>query len=288
MVLRVKMSQCATWRTGFVWLALNVLLASAAPSPLAPTISTINEMDEVVTLCPRASAIVFTGPPLNSTAPGRLELAAKPGTCLVAIGGRSDPCEGHGCISEAPCPTAANPCPGRGLCEWMTAPPSGGDGALVQVIDARGHPVCFDFNEDLKRVQAFDCETTTGHLNRSAFQHWELVANETANDFTIQTTMKNHSSSANVCSRKLHRSVDLSRHFVDKGDNTTCPWETANIPCKTDTDCTAWLTGHDCGNISSCGPLSEWCQWCKGNGFCHVKPPSLHGGGKNGPICGCY
>ena len=83
-------------------------------------------------------------------------------------------------------------------------------------------------------------------------------------------------------------SVDLRRDFVDQGDNTTCPWETANIPCKNDTDCTAWLTGHDCGNISSCGPLSEWCQWCKGNGFCHVKPPSWHGGGKNGPICGCY
>ena len=37
-----------------------------------------------VTICPLPSALVFAGSPLNSSTPGQLELAARPGTCLVA------------------------------------------------------------------------------------------------------------------------------------------------------------------------------------------------------------
>jgi len=187
---------------GILALATAPSTSAAEPSPSPPAI----------TLCPLASALVFTGAPLNSSTPGQLELAAKPGTCLVAGETSGGACAGHGCVVEAPCPTAANPCAWRGLCKWVTAPASGGEGVLVQVIDARGHPVCFDFDEELKQVQAFDCETTTGHPNRSAFQHWALspTANETARDsaanpsavgFTIRTTMANHSAGAHICAR---------------------------------------------------------------------------------------
>jgi len=37
-----------------------------------------------VTICPLPSALVFAGSPLNSSTPRQLELAARPGTCLVA------------------------------------------------------------------------------------------------------------------------------------------------------------------------------------------------------------
>ena len=137
---------------------------------------------------------------LNSSKPGQLELASKPGTCLVASGDRADPCEGHGCIIEAPC---ANGDPGAcpsALCQWQTAPAPGG-GVQVQMFDARGFPVCLDYNEDAKRLQAFDCGTTTGHANRSTFQHWGFTASDTGDGFTIKTTMKNHSSSANICAK---------------------------------------------------------------------------------------
>ena len=42
------------------------------------------DADAVVTICPLPSALVFAGSPLNSSTPGQLELAARPGTCLVA------------------------------------------------------------------------------------------------------------------------------------------------------------------------------------------------------------
>jgi hypothetical protein len=152
----------------------------------------------VVTICPLVSALVFRGTVLNSSTPGQLELASRPGTCLVASGDRESPCDGHGCIVEAPCANGDPEACQSALCEWETAPAPGG-GVQVQMLDARNYPVCLDYNEDAKQVQAFDCGTTTGHANRSAFQHWFFTASDAGGGFTIRTTMKNHSSSAYMC-----------------------------------------------------------------------------------------
>ena len=161
----------------------------------------------VVTICPLAAALIFAGAPLNSTAEGFLELSSQPGLCLQASGNRSDPCDGHGCIIEAPCNATCH----SGVCQWSTATSPGGDGVIIQSIDDRDHPVCLDYNEKLQRLQAFDCCSTStpgGHANRSAFQHWAFKQSNVASNngrgsasFTIRTTMKNHTYAADVCAR---------------------------------------------------------------------------------------
>ena len=166
---------------------------------------------DVVTLCPLASALVFKGA-LNSSTPGQLELAAKPGTCLVASGNGEDPCDGHGCIVEAPCSNGEPEACSSALCEWKTAPAPGGDGVLVQMIDRRGYPVCLDYNEQVERVQAFDCCSTTGHVNRSVSQDWFFSASSTTSGFTIKTTMANHSGSANICARTTSEAMKDAWH----------------------------------------------------------------------------
>ena len=172
------------------------MLTAVALASLSPT------LESTITICPLASALIFRGAVLNSSTPGQLELASKPGTCLIASGDHESPCDGHGCIVEAPCANGdPEACPSA-LCEWQTAPAPGG-GVQVQMFDARDHPVCLDYNEDAKRLQAFDCGTTTGHANRSTFQHWFFTASDTGGGFTIKTTMENHSSSANICAKNI-------------------------------------------------------------------------------------
>merc|ERR1711971_1211832 len=79
--------------------------------------------------------------------------------------------------------------------------------------------------------------------------------------------------------------VALSEPFDD------CPWQTAAVPCKTNSECTNWLVSHKCakeyGNCPGEPGVSEWCQWCKSNGFCKLQPPKTSGSG-NTTVCGCY
>eukprot|EP01052_Picozoa_sp_SAG31_P040360 SAG31_NODE_5825_length_2306_cov_82.832352_2_plen_279_part_00 len=163
--------------------------APAAPTPApapapaaggaAPQASPSDWSVLALTLCPAAQALVFKAVPATN-ASTQLELKQEPGTCLVIGKG----CAGHGCIVEGPC---------SGAPAWRTAAAPGGNGVLVQTIQA-STTICLDFNQAEMRAQAFNCGPSGAYVN----QHWGVDAA----DGTIHTTMAKYGQKS-LCLRNI-------------------------------------------------------------------------------------
>lgn len=111
------------------------------------------------------------------------------------------------------------------------------------------------------------CSMLLLHASVTAQMPWPVPSHFVSNGNTLDV---DKSSLRIISSSSSSTFEDVAKRYTDIISKSTpapsptpqCDWESANVPCQNDDDCSKWVQ-------SNCHPASTVSSYCKVNSFCH-------------------